>query len=95
MSAIEVLTRDVMIDFNLIGGGHLSVQVNISHLVHPVLIEGDDILQILYQAGDPVVVCKFVQHVGQVEGDGLDKEQIWNPLVVGVVDRFQLEEAYM
>ena len=67
MSAIEVLTRDVMVDSNLIGGMHLSVQVNISHLVHPVLIEWDDILQILYQAGDPVVMRKFVQHIGHVE----------------------------
>ena len=68
--------------------------MNISHLVHPILIKRDDILQILYQAGDPVVVCKFVEHVWQVEGDGLDKEKIRNPLVVGVVDRFQLEEEY-
>ena len=67
--------------------------MNISHFVHPVLIKWDDILQILYQAGDPVVVCKFVEHVRQVEGDGLDEEQIGNPLIIGVVDRFQLEEA--
>ena len=67
--------------------------MDVSHLIHPVLIVRDDILQILYQAGDPVVVCKFVQHVRQVEGDGLDQEQIGNPLVIGVVDRFQLEET--
>ena len=48
--------------------------MNISHLVHPVLIKRDDILQILYQAGDPVVVCKFVEHVWQIEGDGLDEK---------------------
>ena len=36
---------------------------------------------------------KFVQHIWQVEGDGLGEEQIGNPLVVCVVDRFQLEEA--
>ena len=67
--------------------------MDISHLVHPVLIKRDDILQILYEAGDPIVVCEFVEHIWQVEGDGLDEEQIGNPLVVCVVDRFQLEEA--
>ena len=67
--------------------------MDVSHLVHPVLIVRDDILQILYKAGDPIVVCKFVEHVRQVEGDGLDEQQIWNPLVVCVVDGFQLEEA--
>ena len=38
-------------------------------------------------------MCEFVEHVWQIEGDGLDEKQIGNPLVVGVVDRFQLEEA--
>ena len=38
-------------------------------------------------------MCEFVEHIWQVEGDGLDEEQIGNPLVVCVVDRFQLEEA--
>ena len=67
--------------------------MDISHLVHPVLIKRDDILQILYEAGDPIVMCEFVEHIWQVEGDGLDEEQIGNPLVVCVVYRFQLEEA--
>ena len=67
--------------------------MNIPHLIHPVLIERDDILQILYQAGDPVVMGEFVEHVRQVEGDGLDKKQIGNPLVVGVIDRFQLKKS--
>ena len=48
--------------------------MDISHLVHPVLIKRDDILQILYQAGDPIVVCEFVEHVWQIEGDGLDEK---------------------
>ena len=85
--------REDFVDFNLIGCGYLRVQMNIPHLIHPVLIERDDILQILYQAGDPVVMGEFVEHVRQVEGDGLDKKQIGNPLVVGVIDRFQLKKS--
>ena len=61
--------------------------MDVSHLVHPVFIVRDDILQILNQAGDSVVVGKLVEHVRQVEGDGLDQKQIGNPLVVGMVHR--------
>ena len=93
MAAIKILKGKIFVDFNLIGCGYLRVQMNIPHLIHPVLIERDDILQILYQAGDPVVMGEFVEHVRQVEGDGLDKKQIGNPLVVGVIDRFQLKKA--
>ena len=93
MAAIKILKGKIFVDFNLIGSGYLRVQMNIPHLIHPVLIKRDDILQILNEAGDPIVVCKFVEHIWQVEGDGLDEEQIGNPLVVCVVDRFQLEEA--
>ena len=46
--------------------------MDVSHLIHPVLIVRDDILQILNQASDSVVVGELVQHVRQVEGDGLD-----------------------
>ena len=41
--------------------------MDVSHLIHPVLIVRDDILQILNEAGDSVVVCKLVEHVRQVE----------------------------
>ena len=46
--------------------------MDVSHLIHPALIVRDDILQILNQAGDSVVVGELVEHVRQVEGDGLD-----------------------
>ena len=41
--------------------------MDVSHLVHPVLIVRDDILQILNQAGDTVVVSELVEHIRQVE----------------------------
>ena len=59
--------------------------MDVSHLIHPVLIVRDDILQILNQAGDTVVVSELVEHVRQVERDGLDQKQVGNPLVVGMV----------
>ena len=59
--------------------------MDVSHLIHPVLIVRDDILQILDQAGDSVVVGELVEHVRQVEGNGLDQKQVGNPLVVGMV----------
>ena len=46
--------------------------MDVSHLIHPVLIVRDDILQILDQAGDSVIVSELVEHVRQVERDGLD-----------------------
>ena len=46
--------------------------MDVSHLIHPVLIVRNDILQILDQAGDSVVVSELVEHVRQVEGDRLD-----------------------
>ena len=59
--------------------------MDVSHLIHPVLIVRDDILQILNQAGDSVVVGKLVEHVRQVERDRLYQKQVGNPLVVGMV----------
>ena len=41
--------------------------MDVSHLIHPVLIVRDDILQILNQAGDTVVVSELVEHIRQVE----------------------------
>ena len=41
--------------------------MDVSHLIHPVFIVRDDILQILNQTGDSVVVGKLVEHVRQVE----------------------------
>ena len=41
--------------------------MDVSHLIHPVFIVRDDILQILNQAGDTVVVSELVEHVRQVE----------------------------
>ena len=61
--------------------------MDVSHLIHPVLIVRDDILQILNQAGDSVVVGKLVEHVRQVERDRLNQKQVGNPLVVGMVHR--------
>ena len=59
--------------------------MDVSHLIHPVFIVRDDILQILNQAGDTVVVSELVEHVRQVERDGLDQKQVGNPLVVCMV----------
>ena len=59
--------------------------MNVSHLIHPIFIVRDDILQILNQTGDSVVVGELVEHVRQVERDGLDQRQVGNPLVVGMV----------
>ena len=59
--------------------------MDVSHLIHPVFIVRDNILQILNQAGDTVVVGKLVEHVRQVEGDRLNQKQVGNPLVVGMV----------
>ena len=61
--------------------------MDVSHLIHPVLIVRDDILQILNQTGDSVVVGKLVEHVRQVERDRLNQKQVGNPLVVGMVHR--------
>ena len=66
--------------------------MDVSHLIHPVFIVRDDILQILNQTGDSVVVGKLVEHVRQVERDRLYQKQVGDPLVVGMVHGLKLKE---
>ena len=64
--------------------------MDVSYLVHSVLIVRDDILEVLQQASDPVVVGELVKQVGHVERGGLHEEQVGDPLVVGMIHRLHL-----
>jgi len=49
----------------------LRVDANVSNFVISSFMIGDDIVEVLDEAGDSVVVGELVEHVGNVEGGGL------------------------